>query len=163
MYILWRDVPLISLIYKGTTYLNKFQCTPWNIPEILDPPVYEGNLSISSIFVFWGTWDVPGVSLFTEFFYTPGGAWFLPSSVLLILLYIRLEFLFEPLFFTRIRFTSTKKHGWPTYPSRPRTTPQKYALNEAICATKKTLLTFHYTGCLIGILILAYYNPYITG
>ena len=23
--------------------------------------------------------------------------------------------------------------------------------------------TFHYTGCLIGILILAYYNPYITG
>ena len=28
---------------------------------------------------------------------------------------------------------------------------------------KKTPPTFHYTGCLIGILIIAYYNPYITG
>ena len=29
---------------------------------------------------------------------------------------------------------------------------------------EKNLLTFHhYTGCLIGILIMAYYNPYITG
>ena len=29
--------------------------------------------------------------------------------------------------------------------------------------TKKTLTTFHYTGWLIGILIMAYYNPYIPG
>ena len=28
---------------------------------------------------------------------------------------------------------------------------------------EKTTLTFHYTGWLIGILILAYSNPYITG
>ena len=30
-------------------------------------------------------------------------------------------------------------------------------------SNEKTLLTFHYTGWLIGILIMAYYNPYITG
>ena len=30
-------------------------------------------------------------------------------------------------------------------------------------ATKKTLITFHYTGWLIGILIMVYYNPYILG
>ena len=30
-------------------------------------------------------------------------------------------------------------------------------------ATFKTLLTFHSTGCLIGILIMAYYNPHLTG
>ncbi len=30
-------------------------------------------------------------------------------------------------------------------------------------ATKKDLPTFHYTGCLIGILIVIYYNPHITG
>ena len=30
-------------------------------------------------------------------------------------------------------------------------------------ATKKTLTTFHYTVCLIGILIRVYYNPYIIG
>ena len=30
-------------------------------------------------------------------------------------------------------------------------------------ATKKTLTTFHYTVCLIGILIMVYYNAYITG
>ncbi len=30
-------------------------------------------------------------------------------------------------------------------------------------AALKTLLTFHYTGWLIGILIRVYYNPYITG
>ena len=30
-------------------------------------------------------------------------------------------------------------------------------------ATFKTLLTFHYTGCLIGILMMAYYNPHMTG
>ena len=30
-------------------------------------------------------------------------------------------------------------------------------------ATKKTLITFHYTGWLIGILIKVYYNPYIPG
>ena len=30
-------------------------------------------------------------------------------------------------------------------------------------ASFKTLLTFHYTGWLIGILTMAYYNPYITG
>ena len=30
-------------------------------------------------------------------------------------------------------------------------------------ATKKTLITYHYTGWFIGILIMAYYNPYITG
>ena len=29
--------------------------------------------------------------------------------------------------------------------------------------TKKTLITFHYTGWLVGILILVYYNPYIAG
>ncbi len=28
---------------------------------------------------------------------------------------------------------------------------------------EKNPLTFHYTGCLIGILIMVYYNPYITG
>ncbi len=28
---------------------------------------------------------------------------------------------------------------------------------------EKNPLTFHYTGCLIGILIMAYYNPHITG
>ena len=28
---------------------------------------------------------------------------------------------------------------------------------------RKNPLPFHYTGCLIGILIMAYYNPYITG
>ena len=32
-----------------------------------------------------------------------------------------------------------------------------------IWATKKTLITFHYTGWFIGILIMAYYNPYIIG
>ena len=26
-----------------------------------------------------------------------------------------------------------------------------------------TLITFHYTGWLIGILLMGYYNPYITG
>ena len=30
-------------------------------------------------------------------------------------------------------------------------------------ATKKTLTTFHYTVCLIGILIMVYYNAYKTG
>ena len=30
-------------------------------------------------------------------------------------------------------------------------------------ATKKTLITFHCTGWLIGILIMVYYNPYIPG
>ncbi len=30
-------------------------------------------------------------------------------------------------------------------------------------AVMKTLLTFHYTGWLIGILVLAYYNPHIVG
>ena len=30
-------------------------------------------------------------------------------------------------------------------------------------ATKKTLTTFHYTGWIIGILIMVYYNLYITG
>ncbi len=28
---------------------------------------------------------------------------------------------------------------------------------------EKNPLTFHYTGCLIGILIMVYYNPHITG
>ena len=28
---------------------------------------------------------------------------------------------------------------------------------------EKKNLTFHYTGCLIGILLLDYYNPFITG
>ena len=28
---------------------------------------------------------------------------------------------------------------------------------------RKNLPTFHYTGWLIGILIMVYYNPYITG
>ena len=28
---------------------------------------------------------------------------------------------------------------------------------------KKKTLTFHSTGCLIGILIMVYYNPHITG
>ena len=28
---------------------------------------------------------------------------------------------------------------------------------------KKQPMTFHYTGCLIGTLIIFYYNPYITG
>ena len=28
---------------------------------------------------------------------------------------------------------------------------------------EKNPLTFHYTGCLIGILIIVYYNPHITG
>ena len=28
---------------------------------------------------------------------------------------------------------------------------------------EKTLITFHYTGWLIGVLIMVYYNPYITG
>ena len=32
-----------------------------------------------------------------------------------------------------------------------------------IWATFKTLLSFHDTGCFIGILIMAYYNPHITG
>ena len=30
-------------------------------------------------------------------------------------------------------------------------------------ATNQTLTTFHYTGWLIGILVMVYYNPYITG
>ena len=30
-------------------------------------------------------------------------------------------------------------------------------------SNEKELLTFHYTGCLIGTLIMAYYNPYKTG
>ena len=28
---------------------------------------------------------------------------------------------------------------------------------------EKTLLQFHYTGCFIGILIMVYHNPYVTG
>ena len=28
---------------------------------------------------------------------------------------------------------------------------------------KKTLITFHYNGWFIGILVMAYYNPYIIG
>ena len=31
-----------------------------------------------------------------------------------------------------------------------------------ICATEKTVVTFHFTGCLIGILIMVYYNPLMT-
>ena len=34
---------------------------------------------------------------------------------------------------------------------------------ENMWATKNTLTTFHYTVCLIGILIMVYYNVYITG
>ncbi len=34
---------------------------------------------------------------------------------------------------------------------------------EVARATKKKPPTFHYTGWLIGILIMVYYNPYITG
>ena len=42
---------------------------PWNIPQILNPPVYEGN---PSIFLFWGTWRLfqGSVCIFLEFSYT---------------------------------------------------------------------------------------------
>ena len=36
-------------------------------------------------------------------------------------------------------------------------------LETTIWATKNTLTTFHYTGCLIGILFSVFYNAYITG
>ena len=36
-----------------------------------------------------------------------------------------------------------------------------YLAHEIMWATKKTLPTFHYTGWLIGILIMVYYNPHI--
>ena len=36
-------------------------------------------------------------------------------------------------------------------------------VSENMWATKKTLTTFHYTVCLIGILIMVYYNAYISG
>ena len=43
-------------------------------------------------------------------------------------------------------------------------TSGKWTFNLLIMgATKKTLTTFHYTGCLIGILIMVYYNAYVTG
>ncbi len=38
-----------------------------------------------------------------------------------------------------------------------------YSLLKTLVSHEKNLPTFHYTGWLIGILIMAYYNPYITG
>ena len=34
---------------------------------------------------------------------------------------------------------------------------------DKVSHAKKKTLTFHYTGCLVGILIMVYSNPHITG
>ena len=60
------------------------------------------------------------------------------------------------------------RREWISYP--------KHTMGLGICATytlshpaqlpeprKKRALTFHYTGCSIGILLMVYYNPHITG
>ena len=58
---------------------------------------------------------------------------------------------------------------WP-WKSKPKTRQLELKVKSCRCqnininwATKKTRLTFQNTGWLIGILIIAYYNPYITG
>ena len=40
--------------------------------------------------------------------------------------------------------------------------PEVNNLNDPLSHEKKTL-TFHYTGWLVGIMIMVYYNPHITG
>ena len=70
----------------------------------------------------------------------------------------------------------TEKLRFPSRPKVPSIDPQKPGsttqdafgvsppgLPHHLGATKKTLITFHYTGWFIGIHILAHYNPYIIG
>ncbi len=42
-------------------------------------------------------------------------------------------------------------------------TQQFFSAKKKFLEMIKTLVTFHYTGYLIGILITAYYNPHVTG
>ena len=45
-----------------------------------------------------------------------------------------------------------------------RTNQQKrYEVDPRSCEPQKKPPTFHNTSCLIGILVMVYYNPYITG
>ena len=57
--------------------------------------------------------------------------------------------------------------SWSKIVAKPTTSPQRIPgmgmLKTLEPRKKKNGLTFHFTGCLIGILIMVYHNPYITG
>ena len=57
--------------------------------------------------------------------------------------------------FEKSKKTSINFKGWMTIMWKEE--------KESQLSHEKTLTTFHYTGWLIGILIMVYYNPYITG
>ena len=66
---------------------------------------------------------------------------------------------------SKLSFSTSLKHFW--YNSNPRRSQKKSELHRwkkrHVSNMNQTLLTFHFTDWLIGILIMAFYNPYITG
>ena len=63
---------------------------------------------------------------------------------------------------TSLRCTSPEKHQGYLQDRQNRRTPGK-AKGIQHVSHEKNLLTFHSTACLIGILIMVYYNPHIPG